>query len=811
MGYKKALELLEKGEISPDKAPELEVAPNNLASEQPRDTRVHFVEPESPCASCVSLDTRGDRSKCEVCKGLAKAREIHRQYLTMPPSPQTGSLEWHRRWIDLYDKALEASGCGCATIPPPPPPGEPDITEILKTHIVAGPCILRLTKKEQRRVNDLGRAYLAGEELASRDYFELADYVECLGLHAGPDEAEDLAELSQELSARGCGPIVVPARVELAEPEEAVSDIRRIPLELIDIRPEKYQYRRGGVDQIGLDKKHVQNIIDSFEPVRMTPIEVRQVDSRYELLSGHHRLEAFKGAQEIGGFPGYPRYNVSSIPALIRQVDDETAKQLARLSNAQTKEYTPSEFARIVELEMDMGVVPEAIAKAYGNRKLSEIEKFHDIAALPNSLLDILDNPSLRKTFTLDHAAVLGHAMKEYNLAPAEAQVIFDRILKEGEYTASQLERMLKTLGPQIKETQADMFTGVEIEMGRGGILDALREIMDSIKAQERQRRQLRSFSNFIEAKRKAGEEVPPELSTAYETVQREIQAATGRVEELRVSIGQRLRERPVKEALKAPAPPPLPSQAKELAKDIEKRTKADSKWAFLEKNINLGNLTFEDRNRLWNFKPLREVLAQAVGMDAEVDVYSAGFAGDQFQVTFRGIPKAREGQIAKAINALDTAKRVLTPYRELVFLATLPPREVEAEELLGKPQYIPEKPVKGEGGEQIAMEAMASPTPPVAREDEETMTPEEEAIMRERIDRLERELEQLKGAKEQEHEIGSEAKDGAEAGADPCPKCRADVRWSKVPLVEGPLGLFHKCLYRVCSECGHQERVRRE
>ena len=604
----------------------LGLAPRDQTLEESRDARVQVMEPEPARDSSDASDERA-RCKacpgCEVCRGLAEAREIHRQYLTMPPDPKTGSPQWHRRWIGLYDKALEASGCGCATIPPPTPPEEPEISEVLKTHIAVGPCILRLTKKEQRRINELGRAYLAGARLAPRDYFDLADYVECLSLHASPDGAEELAELSRQLSAQGCGPIAIPPAVELAEPEEQVSDIRRIPLELIDIRPEKYQYRRGGAEQPGLDKKHVQNIVETFDPDRMTPIEVRQVDSRYELLSGHHRLAAFKRAKEMGGFPGHPRYNVSSIPALIRQVDEHTARQLARLSNAQTKEYTPSEFARIVELELGMGIAPEAIARAYGNRKVSEIEKFHDIAALPDSLLDILDNPALRKTFTLDHAAVLGHAMREYDLAPAEVQMIFNRILREGEYTSHQLERMLKTLGPEIKEAQVDMFAGMELGEGKGGIVEALRDVMDAIKAQETQRRRLRSFSHFIEVKRKAGEAIPEELNAAYNVVQSEIDATTERIEELRISIGQRLKTMPVKEAIKAPAPPPLPTQARELAKELEKRVKADRLWAILEKNVDFGNLSYEDRDRIWNYKPLREVLAQAIEKGEQIPMES--------------------------------------------------------------------------------------------------------------------------------------------------------------------------------------------
>ncbi|GEM_PF-3662365 len=157
-----------------------------------------------------------------------------------------------------------------------------------------------------------------------------------------------------------------------------------------------------------------------------------------------------------------------------------------------------------------------------------------------------------------------------------------EAIAKEGEDTAHQLERMLKTLGAEIKEAQVDMFAGMELGEGRGGIVEAQRDEMDAIKA---------------------------------------------------------------------PAPPPLPARARGLAKELEKRVKADRPWAILERNVDFGNLSFEDRGRIWNYKPLREVLAQAIGMGTEVQIYQAGFLSDQLQVTFRGIPKEKEAKITKAMN----------------------------------------------------------------------------------------------------------------------------------------------------------------
>ena len=94
--------------------------------------------------------------------------------------------------------------------------------------------------------------------------------------------------------------------------------------------------------------------------------------------------------------------------------------------------------------------------------------------------------------------------------------------------------------------------------------------------------------------------------------------------------------------------------------------------------------------------------------MGGEVEIYSAGFIGGQLQLTIKGIPKDRAAEITTAMEAVDTAKRVYTPYQEMVFLVTLPPETVEAEDdLLLRLPYIPEMPGEGEKGEQAAMEVV--------------------------------------------------------------------------------------------------------
>ena len=45
-----------------------------------------------------------------VIKELEYAKDIHESYLHLPPSPVTGSYEWHERWVELYEKAISILG-----------------------------------------------------------------------------------------------------------------------------------------------------------------------------------------------------------------------------------------------------------------------------------------------------------------------------------------------------------------------------------------------------------------------------------------------------------------------------------------------------------------------------------------------------------------------------------------------------------------------------------------------------------------------------------------------------------------------------
>jgi len=343
-----------------------------------------------------------------------------------------------------------------------------------------------------------------------------------------------------------------------------IQGVENIALDSIIVKPELYQYRRGGSEQKGLDKERVLNIVKTFDPNLLEPVEVRTWDDipvgKYELLGGHHRLEVFKQARSLGGFPHLPEFDVTHIPALIRRVDLAMGRELARRSNSKAKKYTASELAMLVALEVSEGREMEDIAKRNNMTRL-EAQKYLSASVLPELLLDAMDAVAMAKVFTLDHAAALGRAMTDFNIHPQSIIQIFNDLVVQGEYTASQLERMLRTFGPQLKEmaSQGQFDLGPMEKEGLGGFLGILKKAMDSIKDLEGRRRQLRRFQSYVATAQKAGRPVEEEFVAAARLADGKITELEEEIGKLRYELGQRAGiQRPT-------APTPGPTEVPEV------------------------------------------------------------------------------------------------------------------------------------------------------------------------------------------------------------------------------------------------------
>lgn len=119
-------------------------------------------------------------------------------------------------------------------------------------------------------------------------------------------------------------------------------------------------------------------------------------------------------------------------------------------------------------------------------------------------------------------------------------------------------------------------------------------------------------------------------------------------------------------------------------------------------------DMTEPQIDALWGWKPFREILLSAVARQASVTVQPTGLLGDQVQLTIgtAGLAGFEREELARAVDRLlPTAKRVYAfGELDLIYIVTLPIREVTPEELIGRPQPIPERPIRPEPGLQPAL-----------------------------------------------------------------------------------------------------------
>ena len=99
-----------------------------------------------------------------------------------------------------------------------------------------------------------------------------------------------------------------------------------VPVDLIDRSP--YQRRST------IDPSHIQNLAQSITDLELTsPLLVRpKGEGRYELISGEHRLAAFR---TLGR---------THIPAHIKQLSDQDAARILTAENLQRKNLTDWEI-----------------------------------------------------------------------------------------------------------------------------------------------------------------------------------------------------------------------------------------------------------------------------------------------------------------------------------------------------------------------------------------------------------------------------------------------------------------------------------
>lgn len=190
-----------------------------------------------------------------------------------------------------------------------------------------------------------------------------------------------------------------------------------LEIDLKKISPNRFQPREE-FDQVKIDelaksiKKHGV----------LNPIIVREMGlEKYEIIAGERR---FRAAQAAG---------LETVPALMRQPQEQEVLEMALIENLQREDLNPVEEAKGYDrLKREFGLTQEEVSEATGKAR-STVANSLRLLSLTETVLKLLQHGKIEK----------GHAKVLTGLPPSQAEGLGNRVAKEG-LTIRQLEALLK-------------------------------------------------------------------------------------------------------------------------------------------------------------------------------------------------------------------------------------------------------------------------------------------------------------------------------------------------------------------------------
>lgn len=216
-----------------------------------------------------------------------------------------------------------------------------------------------------------------------------------------------------------------------------------IEINLNDILPNRFQPR------IKFHEKNINELADSIrEHGVIQPIVVRKISDKYEIIAGERRYKASVLA------------NKTTIPALIVNLNDQDAAEVALIENVQRQDLTPIEEAVSYKKILDMGMTQEQLASKLGKTQSTVANK-----------LRLLNLDEQVQEALLEQKISERHARSLLKLPTNEDQVkILNRIIQERltvrktdqairEYMEKQSEpkEEIEVLDLEEKENEEDM------------------------------------------------------------------------------------------------------------------------------------------------------------------------------------------------------------------------------------------------------------------------------------------------------------------------------------------------------------------
>jgi len=213
--------------------------------------------------------------------------------------------------------------------------------------------------------------------------------------------------------------------ISIDNPTSTDGALKNIPLDML--HRGKYQPRRD------FNNESLQELADSISSQGlMQPIVVRRAgQGQFEIIAGERRWRA---AQLAG---------LENIPAIVREVSDQTTIALALIENIQRQDLNAVEESQaLIRLQDEFGLTQQQVADAVGKSRTA-VANLMRLASLEKAVLDLLERGQID----------LGHA-KCLLALDGSTQIQAARTVANKNMTVRQTEFLIKQLQNPSNEKQ---------------------------------------------------------------------------------------------------------------------------------------------------------------------------------------------------------------------------------------------------------------------------------------------------------------------------------------------------------------------
>jgi ParB family chromosome partitioning protein len=252
---------------------------------------------------------------------------------------------------------------------------------------------------------------------------------------------------------RGLEALLGPITREQAEAAGALKD-----LPISSVRPNPFQ-PRSGIDETALAELSASIEVSGL----LQPIVVRPRGSGYELIAGERRWRA---VQRLG----WP-----TIPAVVRDADDQTLLTLALIENLQRNDLSPIDEAQGYRRLMEEFEVPQAEVARLVGRNRATVANLLRLLKLPPEVQGFVHDGKLseghaRALLALEHPDAIIRLARRAASDGWSVREVESRVRVDGRPSRRREARPLTPEGRRVEEAlRRRLGTDVRIHPGRKG------------------------------------------------------------------------------------------------------------------------------------------------------------------------------------------------------------------------------------------------------------------------------------------------------------------------------------------------------